>query len=406
MMPSFRRRKVSSSSHGSPISPRNTADGNFSANSCVKWHSPRASNWSMKWLTRAVTSSSIASIWRGREDRVEDLAVLEVAGRVDAQRDERAHVAELEEPLRREHLGVLERGLDRPAARHHVHAGHGLHDLGLDEVLVDRLRARGVAQALGRVHHRGAVTAFARRRHGVGREGSSCRGCPSGEGTRVQRVSDRRWTKTDAIRHTPNAVRTRGGLVTTYVPSTVELTDDSPEAIADLFEARGLGDGLPVVAPTPARVDAMLEHADRRPRRGARDAAPPRRDRHPEGRRDQRGPRRVPAADVPRGAHRDPRARSSRDEPAGRQRHHPPGRTARARRTARSRRPRGSPAASARSVPATAPTRPSDARCGCCCSTSPAPVRDRATPRRTGSRRSTRSAPPSTSTRRPGRGTR
>src|SRR3954462_7563008 len=29
----------------------------------------------------------------------------------------------------------------------------------------------------------------------------------------------------------------------------------------DLLEDRGLGDGLPVVAPTPARVDAMLEHA-------------------------------------------------------------------------------------------------------------------------------------------------
>ncbi len=47
------------------MSPRNTAEGNCSANSWVKWHSPFASNWSMKWLTRAVTSSSIASIWRG-----------------------------------------------------------------------------------------------------------------------------------------------------------------------------------------------------------------------------------------------------------------------------------------------------------------------------------------------------
>ena len=48
----------------------------------------------------------------------------------------------------------------------------------------------------------------------------------------------------------------------TYAPTTIELTDDSPEVIAELFEARGLGDGLPVVAPTPARVDAMLEQAD------------------------------------------------------------------------------------------------------------------------------------------------
>ena len=65
MMPSFSRRNVSSSSHGRPISPRNTADGNCSANSWVKWHSPRASNWSMKWLTRAVTSPSMASICLG-----------------------------------------------------------------------------------------------------------------------------------------------------------------------------------------------------------------------------------------------------------------------------------------------------------------------------------------------------
>ncbi len=49
--------------------------------------------------------------------------------------------------------------------------------------------------------------------------------------------------------------------MTTYVPDTIEIADDSPEAIAELFDARGLGDGLPVVAPTPARVDAMLDLA-------------------------------------------------------------------------------------------------------------------------------------------------
>jgi hypothetical protein len=36
------------------------------------------------------------------------------------------------------------------------------------------------------------------------------------------------------------------------------LDDDSPEALYELFEARGWGDGLPLVPPTPARVDAML----------------------------------------------------------------------------------------------------------------------------------------------------
>jgi hypothetical protein len=40
----------------------------------------------------------------------------------------------------------------------------------------------------------------------------------------------------------------------------LELTDESPEALYELFEARGWGDGLPLVAPTPARVEATLAH--------------------------------------------------------------------------------------------------------------------------------------------------
>ena len=144
----------------------------------------------------------------GREDRVEDLAVLEVAGRVDAERDERAHVAELEEALRREHLGVLEGGLDRPPARHHVHAGHGLHDLGLDQVLVDRLRARGVAQALGREHHRGRIAPVGG--HDVGREGLRVVGVhrPRVPGTTGPPTVP--WTETDAISHTPKGIRRAG----------------------------------------------------------------------------------------------------------------------------------------------------------------------------------------------------
>ena len=151
--------------------PRNTADGNFSANSCGEV----ALAARLELVDEVVDARGDVVLDRVHlargEDRVEDLAVLEVAGRVDAQRDERPHVAELEEALRREHLGVLERGLHRAPAGDHVHAGHGLHDLGLDQVLVDRLRARGVAEALGGVHHRGGVGPFARRRHGVGREG-------------------------------------------------------------------------------------------------------------------------------------------------------------------------------------------------------------------------------------------
>ena len=46
-----------------------------------------------------------------------------------------------------------------------------------------------------------------------------------------------------------------------YDPETLELEDASPEAICELYEKRGWGDGLPLVAPTRERVDAMLEHA-------------------------------------------------------------------------------------------------------------------------------------------------
>jgi len=45
----------------------------------------------------------------------------------------------------------------------------------------------------------------------------------------------------------------------------VELADDSPEALLELLATRGWGDGLPVVAPTRTRVDAMLEAADADP---------------------------------------------------------------------------------------------------------------------------------------------
>ena len=49
-------------------------------------------------------------------------------------------------------------------------------------------------------------------------------------------------------------------MTTTYAPELVEVAD-SPEALLDLLEARGLGDGLPVLPPTEERVAAMLEHA-------------------------------------------------------------------------------------------------------------------------------------------------
>ena len=50
-------------------------------------------------------------------------------------------------------------------------------------------------------------------------------------------------------------------MTVTYLPDQAQLPDESPEAMFDLLDARGLGDGLPVVPPTPVRVDAMLEYA-------------------------------------------------------------------------------------------------------------------------------------------------
>ena len=38
----------------------------------------------------------------------------------------------------------------------------------------------------------------------------------------------------------------------------IDLADESPEALLDLYEARGWGDGLPLIPPTAERVDAML----------------------------------------------------------------------------------------------------------------------------------------------------
>src|ERR1700683_2731885 len=38
----------------------------------------------------------------------------------------------------------------------------------------------------------------------------------------------------------------------------VELADESPESLHEFLAARGWGDGLPVVAPTPERVERML----------------------------------------------------------------------------------------------------------------------------------------------------
>src|SRR5689334_21423536 len=41
----------------------------------------------------------------------------------------------------------------------------------------------------------------------------------------------------------------------------IEVDDDDPDTLMAALTARGWGDGLPVVAPTPERVDAMLAAA-------------------------------------------------------------------------------------------------------------------------------------------------
>ncbi len=41
-----------------------------------------------------------------------------------------------------------------------------------------------------------------------------------------------------------------------------DIASEAPEALADCFAARGWGDGLPLVAPTPERVEAMLADCD------------------------------------------------------------------------------------------------------------------------------------------------
>jgi hypothetical protein len=43
------------------------------------------------------------------------------------------------------------------------------------------------------------------------------------------------------------------------IEADLDIADESPEAIYTLFEARGWGDGLPLVAPTAGRVEAMLK---------------------------------------------------------------------------------------------------------------------------------------------------
>ena len=51
--------------------------------------------------------------------------------------------------------------------------------------------------------------------------------------------------------------------MTTYEPELTDAPDDlAADELIEFFSERGLGDGLPLVAPTPERVDSMLQHSE------------------------------------------------------------------------------------------------------------------------------------------------
>ena len=144
------RSKCAARPSGSPIRPRNTDDGNSSANSSVKLHSPRSMNASMNSLTRRGDVGLLLVHALGREQRVEQLAVLRVLGRIDVEGDQRTHVAERHVDARREQLVVAQHEVVELAAEHHDDAVHGRrHPALLDHVAVHRLRFGQVQQ---RVH--------------------------------------------------------------------------------------------------------------------------------------------------------------------------------------------------------------------------------------------------------------
>ncbi|MEZ5269501.1 MAG: hypothetical protein R2789_13375 [Microthrixaceae bacterium] len=51
--------------------------------------------------------------------------------------------------------------------------------------------------------------------------------------------------------------------MTTYEPELTDAPDDlAADELIEFFSERGLGDGLPLIAPTPERVDSMLQHSE------------------------------------------------------------------------------------------------------------------------------------------------
>ena len=161
-IPSRMRRNMRISSSGRPIRPRNTDDGNSSANSSLKLHSPRSMNESMKPFTRRVMSSSCSSMRRRREQGVEELPVLRVHRRVDVQRDHRPDVAEVHVDDRREFFVVAQHVLGVRTREAQRHPRHRLDEAALGDQVEVALLRRGEVEH--RPHRHLRVRAGGRRR--------------------------------------------------------------------------------------------------------------------------------------------------------------------------------------------------------------------------------------------------
>ena len=86
--------------------------GNGTAKAVFSSTRPSPANASMSSVVRRRTSGSRRATSLGREERVEELAELDVLGRIDLERDERPHVAESD----RVHVGGVQVGV--PQRRH------------------------------------------------------------------------------------------------------------------------------------------------------------------------------------------------------------------------------------------------------------------------------------------------
>ena len=127
--------------------PRKTADGKGTANSSLKLHAPLDERIDeMVHPRRHVVLNGIHLL--GCEERIEDLAVLEVLRRVHAEGDEWTHVAQLDQVARGVALGIAQHLVDRGSAGHHNEPlGWADHTTLVDEHLVLGLRFGEIGDA-------------------------------------------------------------------------------------------------------------------------------------------------------------------------------------------------------------------------------------------------------------------